>query len=98
MQGKESCMAVVKVTSKGQVTIPIDARKRLGITDNTYLDVSIEGDVLRFRKRSSIKPLSDDDPIWDLIGKGSSTTKSSDVSSRHDHYIAEGEIRGWRSR
>lgn len=91
-------MAVVKVTSKGQVTIPIDARKRLGITDDTYLDVVIEGDTLRFRKRSSIKPLSEDDPFWDLIGTGKPKTKAKDVSTRHDHYLAEGEIRGWRSR
>jgi transcriptional pleiotropic regulator of transition state genes len=91
-------MAVVKVTSKGQVTIPIEARKRLGITDNTYLDVAVEGDTLRFRKRSSIKPLSEDDPIWEFIGQGTPKTKASDVSIRHDHYLAEGEIRGWRSR
>lgn len=91
-------MAVVKVTSKGQVTIPIAARKRLGITDDTYLDVAVEGDSLRFRKRSTIKPLSEDDPIWDLVGKGKPKTRAQDVSTRHDHYLAEGEIRGWRSR
>jgi AbrB family looped-hinge helix DNA binding protein len=91
-------MPVVKVTSKGQVTIPIEARRRLGIADDTYLDVSIEGDSLRLRKRPDIRPLSDQDPIWDLIGKGTPKTKASDVSSRHDHYLAEGEIRGWRSR
>lgn len=91
-------MAVVKVTSKGQVTIPIEARKRLGITDDTYLDVYVDGDTLRFRKRSEVKPLSDEDPMWDLIGKGKPRTKASDVAARHDHYLAEGEIRGWRSR
>ncbi len=89
-------MAVVKVTSKGQVTIPIEARKRLGITDKTYLDVSVEGDTLRFRKRRTIRPLGEDDPIWEFIGSGEDA--ATDVSARHDDYLAEGEIRRWRSR
>lgn len=88
-------MPVIKVTSKGQVTIPIEARKRLGITDDTYLDATIEGDSLRLRKRQNIRPLSDEDPIWDLIGAGHD--EATDVSVRHDHYLAEGEIRRWRS-
>ena len=88
-------MAVVKVTSKGQITIPIEARKQLGIDQDTYLDVDIEGDSLRFRKHRKIRPLSDEDPIWDLIGTVSEGP--GDVAENHDKYLAEGEIKSWRS-
>ena len=33
-------MKAIKVTSKGQVTIPIEIRTALGIDDDTYLEVS----------------------------------------------------------
>ena len=32
-------MAIVKVTEKGQVTLPIDLRRKLGITKDDYLVV-----------------------------------------------------------
>lgn len=88
-------MSVVKVTSKGQVTIPIEARKQLGIDDRTYLEVSVDGDSLRMTKHRKIRPLSDEDPIWSFIGIGESGL--TDVSERHDDYLAEGEIESWRS-
>lgn len=87
-------MAVVKVTEKGQVTLPIDLRRKLGITKDNYLVVEAEGEYLRLRKLSPEKPLAPEDPIWSLIGKGSSGRK--DVSVRHDHYLTEGERKRWR--
>lgn len=88
-------MAIVKVTEKGQVTLPVDLRKKLGITKDNYLVVEAEGEYLRLKKVSAETPLEPEDPIWDLIGKGSSGSK--DVSVRHDHYLAEGERKRWRS-
>ncbi len=87
-------MKVVKVTSKGQVTIPIEARQRLGIDESSYLEVSLEADAVTFRKRRAVKPLSDGDPVWDLVGEGSSG--SADVSREHDRYLAEAEHGRWR--
>lgn len=87
-------MAIVKVTEKGQVTLPIDLRRKLGINKNNYLVVEAEGECLRLRKLSLAKLLTPEDPIWSLIGKGSSGRK--DVSARHDHYLAEGERKRWR--
>jgi len=87
-------MAVVKVTEKGQVTLPIDLRRKLKISKDDYLAVEADGEYLKLRKVSEAKPLAADDPIWVLIGKGSSGKK--DVSRRHDHYLAQGERDRWR--
>jgi transcriptional pleiotropic regulator of transition state genes len=88
-------MAIVKVTSKGQITIPIKAREHLGIHEGSYLDMEMDGDSLRFRKLRKVRLLSQEDPIWKLIGRGSS--QKTDISGRHDDYLAEGEIDSWRS-
>jgi AbrB family looped-hinge helix DNA binding protein len=41
---------VVKVTSKGQVTLPAKVRRSLGITDQSYLVAEQVGDFLVLRK------------------------------------------------
>jgi transcriptional pleiotropic regulator of transition state genes len=87
-------MRVVKVTSKGQVTIPSEVRSALGIDEGSYLEVTEEGEEIRLRKVMPVRPLSGDDPIWSLVGAGESGT--SDVASDHDRYLAEGEIERWR--
>ena len=87
-------MKVVKVTSKGQVTIPLDVRTALGIDEGTYLEISEDGHVIRLRKVVPTRPLSDDDPIWNLIGAGSSGY--TDAAEQHDRHLAEAEIERWR--
>jgi transcriptional pleiotropic regulator of transition state genes len=87
-------MKVVKVTSKGQVTIPREARKALGVDEHTYLEVRVTGDEVRFRKLVPTRPLAEDDPIWEMVGSASSG--SHDVSVDHDRYLAEGEAARWR--
>jgi AbrB family looped-hinge helix DNA binding protein len=87
-------MAIIKVTEKGQVTLPIDLRRKLGITKDDYLVVESEGEYLKLRKVSDTKALGPHDPMWDLIGRGSSGKR--DGSSRHDHYLTEGERKRWR--
>ena len=92
--GKNFSMKVVKVTSKGQVTIPVEVRTSLGIDEDTYLEVSEDGNVIRLRKIVPSRPLSSDDPIWNLIGAGESG--HTDVAVSHDRRLAEGEIKRWR--
>ncbi|HXJ23805.1 MAG TPA: AbrB/MazE/SpoVT family DNA-binding domain-containing protein [Polyangia bacterium] len=87
-------MKVVKVTSKGQVTIPQEARKALGVDEHTYLEVRVDGDEVRFRKLVQARPLADEDPIWSLVGSASGDTH--DASVDHDRYLAEGEVARWR--
>jgi AbrB family looped-hinge helix DNA binding protein len=87
-------MRVVKVTSKGQVTIPAEVRSELGIDEYTHLAVSVDGDAVRLRKLGVTRPLGNEDPIWDLIGAAASGRH--DVSERHDEHLAEAEMRAWR--
>jgi len=89
-------MQIVKVTGKGQLTLPIELRRKLRIDKDDYLSVEAEGEVLTLRNVRERKVLGSNDPIWDFIGKGSSGTK--DGSTNHDHYIAEGEQRRWLKR
>lgn len=91
---KNICMKVAKVTSKGQVTIPQEAREALGISEGSYLEVRTQGDELRLRKIVAVRPLGEDDPIWALIGAAAGG--SADVSQEHDRYLAEAEVAGWR--
>jgi AbrB family looped-hinge helix DNA binding protein len=87
-------MKVVKVTSKGQVTIPIEVRDAFGIDEGTYLEVSEEGDEIRLRKVVPVRPLSDEDPIWELVGAGESGY--SNAAEEHDRHVADAEIERWR--
>jgi AbrB family looped-hinge helix DNA binding protein len=91
--GKNFYMKVVKVTSKGQVTIPVEVRSALGIDEETYLEVSKDGNEIRLRKVVPVRPLGSDDPIWDLIGTGESGVGS--VAEEHDRHLADGETERW---
>jgi len=43
----------MRITSKGQVTIPIEIRKRLGLLPHTEVRFEVEGDAVRIlRKRN----------------------------------------------
>lgn len=87
-------MKAVKVTSKGQVTIPVEIRLALGIDEQCYLEVSEERGEIRLRKIVPTRPLGADDPIWDLVGSGESGLR--DVSVDYDRHLANGEIERWR--
>jgi transcriptional pleiotropic regulator of transition state genes len=89
-------MAIVKVTEKGQVTLPVDLRRKLRISKDDYLEVEAEGNILKVRKLSTEKVLAPEDPIWEMVGRSESGAK--DVSAQHDRYLAEGERKRWRKR
>jgi AbrB family looped-hinge helix DNA binding protein len=40
----------MRITSKGQVTIPIEIRERLGLLPNSEVEFEIEGNAVRIRK------------------------------------------------
>lgn len=40
----------MRITSKGQVTIPIEIRERLGLLPNSEVEFAIEGGAVRIRK------------------------------------------------
>lgn len=43
----------MRVTSKGQVTIPIEVREQLGITSETEVDFEVVGNVVHLTKRKA---------------------------------------------
>ena len=45
----------MRLTSKGQVTIPIDIRERLGLRPDTEVSIDVVGDSVRIRKRAGIR-------------------------------------------
>ena len=45
----------MRVTSKGQVTIPQDIRERLGLFPNTEVTFDVVGDTVRIRKQKRSK-------------------------------------------
>ncbi|MCL4849633.1 MAG: AbrB/MazE/SpoVT family DNA-binding domain-containing protein [Acidobacteria bacterium] len=88
-------MRAVRVTSKGQITIPIGIRESLGIEEGAYLEVLEADQEIRLRKIVPTRPLGPDDPIWDLIGAGESG--AGDSSVEHDQHLADAEVHRWRT-
>ncbi len=87
-------MKVAKVTSKGQITIPVEFREALGIDQDSYVELTQAGEEIRLRKVLPTRPLGSDDPIWRLVGAASSGT--TDTAEEHDRYLANGEVDQWR--
>lgn len=85
---------LIRLTSKGQMTIPQKVREALGLKAGDYLSVLVDKEEIRLRKVQQIRPLSNDDPIWNIVGAGNSGRQ--DVAARHDHYLAEGEAERWQ--
>jgi len=42
----------MRITSKGQVTIPMDIREKLGLLPNTEVEFEIDGDTVRVKRAS----------------------------------------------
>ena len=59
----------MRVTSKGQVTIPQDIRERLGLFPNTEVIFDVVGDTVRIRKQKRSKNRGQQ-LITHLRGKG----------------------------
>ena len=45
----------MRITSKGQVTIPMDIREKLGLLPNTEVEFEIDRDAVRMKKASAPK-------------------------------------------
>lgn len=43
----------MRLTSKGQVTIPLEIREKLGLLPNTEVEFEIDGDAVRIRKAAA---------------------------------------------
>ena len=45
----------MRITSKGQVTIPLDIRNKLGLLPNTEVEFEIDRDAVRVKKASQAR-------------------------------------------
>jgi len=57
------------VSDKGQVVIPVEIRRRLGITPGCQLDFSLEGHVIRAEVKRQVEPTNADDGYGMLVCK-----------------------------
>ncbi len=48
----------MRLTIKGQVTIPIEIREKLGLLPNTEVEFAIDGDAVRITKAARQGPLT----------------------------------------
>jgi len=73
-------MATVKVTRRGQTTIPAEFRKKYGIEDGTAMEILDTGEGLLLRKMTS---------TLDLIGTGKASQR--EIFARLDKMRIEDE-------
>ena len=60
-------MPTVTVSDKGQVVIPVEIRRRLGITPGCQLDFSLEGQVIRAEVKRQVAPTKAEDGFGRLV-------------------------------
>ncbi|WP_166512085.1 AbrB/MazE/SpoVT family DNA-binding domain-containing protein [Desulfallas thermosapovorans] len=83
---------MVKLTSKGQLTLPKEYRDKLRLDKGSNLAVTIKGDTLLLKKVYDIAPLSENDPVWDMVGIFEDCSRAAAVSVEHDRCVADGEL------
>ncbi|HLF96788.1 MAG TPA: AbrB/MazE/SpoVT family DNA-binding domain-containing protein [Methylococcaceae bacterium] len=62
-------MSIVTVSDKGQVVIPADIRRRLGIAPGCQLDFTLEGNGIRVELKRPIRPTRPDEGFGMLVCK-----------------------------
>lgn len=82
-------MEIIRVRSKGQITIPLSARKILQAEAGDYLICEVKGDSLILRKAPLYPQASFDDGIWQLIGSATDKEEKNDVSANKHKYLGE---------
>lgn len=77
---------IIKVTSKGQMTLPKAIREKLKLSKGAHLAVYLNGEEIVLKRIEPFRPLGQDDPIWDLAGV---IDDEPDVGVRHDVYVVQ---------
>ncbi|TPW18639.1 MAG: AbrB family transcriptional regulator [Halothiobacillaceae bacterium] len=62
-------MPTVTVSDKGQVVIPVEIRRRLGITPGCQLDFTLEGHVIHAEVKRQVVPTHVDEGFGMLVCK-----------------------------
>ena len=74
-------MTIVSVTRKGQITIPVDIRRKFNIEEGMKVEVVEEDGKIVVRSVAS---------IFDLVGSGSGKGRASELKSALDEMRDEG--------
>jgi antitoxin PrlF len=82
-------MPTVTVSEKGQVVIPADMRRQLGITPGCQLDFSLEGNTMRVEVRRRIQPARIEDGYGMLVCKQPGERRLSEFDVAQDMREAE---------
>ncbi|MCL4515927.1 MAG: AbrB/MazE/SpoVT family DNA-binding domain-containing protein [Firmicutes bacterium] len=79
---------IVRLTSKGQLTLPIAIRRKLAMGEGTKLFVVLDEDEIRLKKMEGggIPVFSKKSSFFDLIG---SFEGPRDLAEKHDSYLRE---------
>jgi AbrB family looped-hinge helix DNA binding protein len=73
-------MTSIKVTRKGQITIPVEIRRKFGIEENSKVEVVEEEGMIVIKKRPS---------IFDLAGSGAGKADVGDLKRTLDRMREE---------
>lgn len=70
----------MRITSKGQVTIPIEIREQLGLLPNTEVEFSIDKGAVRMTKATAPKARSRGEEIVEhMRGRGTGTMTTDQI-------------------
>jgi len=72
--------SAVRITSKGQVTIPVEIREKLGLLPNSEVEFEIDGSAVRIRKaRGRRRGARGRSLVEHLRGKSTSGLSTEDI-------------------
>jgi AbrB family looped-hinge helix DNA binding protein len=85
---------IIKVTSKGQVTLPAKIRRRLALRDSSHLYVVQTGDLIVMKKVDDLS-LDDISTILESLAKEKGITGEmleQEIEAARDHLMAERRV------
>lgn len=69
----------MRITSKGQVTIPVDIRERAGLLPNTEVEFDYDGNAVRLRRAQPTKPGRGARLIAQMRGRGDGRMSTDEI-------------------
>lgn len=80
---------IIRVRSKGQVTLPLSVRKAMQVETGDYLVCEVHGDSVILRKASVYPRATFNDGIWQLVGSAEDKEGKSDVATNKHKYLGD---------
>lgn len=79
----------VTVTGTGQITLPAEICRELGIQEGDQLEILPAGDTIRLRRVPRMAPLTRDSFLFRMLGVAEGSGGS--VAREHDRILAEAQ-------